>query len=206
MDRSFYLDNLDDQIADLPLRRLVGLNSASNRQVCALIGRGCQFQMTNLYRPRRVLLFINYMKHPTYIRTPHNDAIGRQLFCGEKRFGKTADFMVTAMEPVRAPDPVETPAKAFEHVLPQAVTFAGPKCRVVSCPIAFHRDNILSGTVRVAHPDVDTKTSGANLRVGFITKVANYTGDILFKRAIRRKTGCHLFFYDAGFRKIEEAF
>lgn len=116
----------------------MGLNRASNRQVRALILRGCQFQMTNLYGLRRVLLFIKYMKYSARIRAPHDDAIGRQLFSSEKCFGKTADFMVTAMEPVRAPDPVETPAEAFKHILPQTITLARPNRGMICSPVGCH--------------------------------------------------------------------
>ncbi|GGH63510.1 hypothetical protein GCM10011341_38690 [Frigidibacter albus] len=73
--------------------------------------------------------------------------------------------MVAPMEPVCAPDPVETPAKAFQHILTKSVPFTRPKCRVIGSPIALDRHDVLGGPIRVARTYIYPETSGSDLEV-----------------------------------------
>jgi hypothetical protein len=63
------------------------------------------------------------------------------------------------MEPVCAPDSMESPAEALQDVLPQPVPLAGPQCTMISGPITFYGQNVSSRFVGIANGKVNTKAA-----------------------------------------------
>src|SRR5215204_4329880 len=67
------------------------------------------------------------------------------------------NLRLPAVEPVGAPDAVESPAETLQDFLSQSVAFSCPQCTMICGTVAFDRQKVLSQIFRIANAKIDAK-------------------------------------------------
>src|SRR5690606_8718227 len=84
--------------------------------------------------------------------------------------------------PFCRPNPEQGPSQAPQDLCPDLVAIAGRRRRVVGGPIALNASEIVSGTIRVNHTEIDPEARYANLGVCLPALGTQPIGDELLKR------------------------
>ena len=98
------------------------------------------------------------------------------VYSNSRRFSSSRREAMTArnlsasragvVEPVRGPNPVQAPAKAFKNLLPQPIPVSRAFSGVVGCAVAFDTKHKAIWPIGMAHADVYKISSHADLGHG----------------------------------------